>query len=93
MTHLQRVIRLDIAVYEYWLNRKFSKKKKKKKKQQQQNIYLWDYSSSKKATVQSSFHLENLLINTGSEKTRLIVLIFFSFNINALNRFCFVCYL
>lgn len=32
-----------------------SAKKKKKKKQQQQNIYLWDYFSSKKATVQSSF--------------------------------------
>lgn len=31
MTHLQRVIKLDIAVYEYWLNRKFSKKKQRTK--------------------------------------------------------------
>lgn len=64
MTHLQRVIKLDIAVYEYWLNRKFSKKKqrtkqktktKKKKKKQKTNKQKGDYSSSKKATVQSSF--------------------------------------
>lgn len=64
MTHLQRLIKLHIAIYIGFIENSAKKNP---------TIYLWDYSSSKKATVQSSFHLENMLINTGSEKTRLIV--------------------
>lgn len=63
------------------------KEKKPKNKQTKKGLFIF-----KKGYCTIIFPWENLLINTGSEKTRLlvIILIFFSFNIYALNRFCFV---